>query len=126
MRTISHARYYRYSFFFKPTEYQPRPPQSPPPIAQNQNFVSSLEGAFFASTRVNKNVAASSIPKVTKASSSAKPRNDDDWSTLPLSAIKRKPITEIMSYLQGKGRNVIGKDGRPLSKSQLVEAIFSF
>jgi hypothetical protein len=94
---------------------------------------SSLQNAFFATTVVNKSVEkpvptkaapppTSTKTTITKASST----DSNDWSTLPFTAIKRKPITEIIAYLQAKGRNVIGVDGKPLSKSQLIETIFSF
>ena len=49
----------------------------------------------------------------------------NDWKNLPFSAIKRKPLTEIVAYLQAKGLTVIGADGKPLPKSKLLEAIFS-
>jgi hypothetical protein len=104
---------------------QPHPPEIPPPIAIDE----PVQNAFFATTTDN-NVKPSPLPstpiKSAQSSTSTKTSsNDDDWSKLPLSAIKRKPITEIMAYLQSKGRDVIGADGRPLPKSKLVEAIFS-
>jgi hypothetical protein len=105
----------------------PHPPPGPPPGVQTETPSASLDNAFFASTATSSKsqVPPPAVkPKATAASPST--TSDNDWSKLPLSAIKRKPITEIMSYLQAKGRAVIDKNGRPLSKSELVDAIFSF
>lgn len=119
----------------------PRPPQNPPPIATTTRMetdVESIQNAFFAATVTSKDMnksvpgrATSSLTTATKTRTGAsgnKPTTDvnNDWSKLPFTAIKRKPITEIIAYLQAKGCDVIGADGKPLSKSQLIEAIFSF
>jgi hypothetical protein len=108
----------------------PHPPPGPPPVDQTDRSSTLPDTAFFASVATDsklQEVPNTVEPNATTASVAyASPPSDEDWSQLSFSAIKRKPITEIMAYLQAKGRAVIDKNGRPLSKSQLVDAIFSF
>jgi hypothetical protein len=110
----------------------PNPPHSRPFVVVTKPVPPPpLENAFFATMESNdaKEISPGTPPKKINTVPTLKTISSatvDDWSKLPLSAVKRKPISEIMSYLQAKGRDVIDKNGRPLSKSQLVDAIFSF
>lgn len=110
------------------TPIQPHPPLSPPPVATVE-AEPLVENAFFATTAAAPISSKPVTPVPTKSSDvspSTKSTTDiNDWSNLPFSSIKRKPISEIVAYLQAKGRNVIGEDGKPLPKSKLLEAIFS-
>lgn len=123
------------------TPIQPHPPLSPPPVAQVVSDPEVVKNAFFATTTVPPTSSSETVapaPKKvppaasspasasTKASSPTSASTDtNDWRNLPFSSIKRKPLTEIMAYLQAKGLDVVGEDGKPLPKSKLLEAIFS-
>ena len=90
-----------------------------------------MENAFFATTKVPTTGSAKTVTSIpekaypTALLSSSTTTDSTDWRNLPFSSIKRKPLTEIMAYVQAKGLAVVGEDGKPLPKSKLLEAIFS-
>lgn len=103
---------------------QPRPPAVPPPKIQKE--VEPVGNVFYASmvNKVDKKASLSNgVQKEPKKSYVA---SDDDWSNLSFNVLKRKSVTEIMSYLKAKGASITGDDGRPMKKAELLEAIFSF
>jgi hypothetical protein len=102
---------------------QPRPPLTPPPVVKSDYDPSNVQNAFFAATVSG----SSSTLKTTNvpAPTSRPLSTDNDWSSLSFSALKKKPLTEIIAYLQSKGYKVSSDDGKLLSKSQLLDAIFS-
>jgi hypothetical protein len=109
------------------TPIQPHPPLSPPPVTTVETEP-SVENAFFATAAApisSKPVTPVPTKSSNVSSSNTSTTDINDWSNLPFSSIKRKPISEIVAYLQAKGRNVIGEDGKPLPKSKLLEAIYS-
>ena len=108
---------------------QPHPPRIPPPVTTVETDPLELENAFFATTAApamsKQATPAPTKPSPATSSTTSMSTDYNDWRNLPFSSVKRKPMTEIMAYLQAKGLDVIGDDGKPLPKSKLLEAIFS-
>ena len=78
----------------------------------------TVENAFFTTpSQQAPEEEATSDPKPAKSS------EGDDWSDLPLSAIKRKPLTEIVSYLQQKGAAYTDAQGKILKKTELLNTV---
>jgi hypothetical protein len=103
---------------------QPRPPLTLPPVVNSDYDPSNVQNAFFAATVIG--TTASSTLKTTIPAPTSRPLStDNDWSSLSFSALKKKPLTEIIAYLQSKGYKVSSDDGKLLSKSQLLDAVFS-
>lgn len=76
----------------------------------------ALENTFFATPAER--------PPKKETVADPKPLNDgDDWSDLPLSALKRKPLTEIISYLQQKGAAYTDAQGKILNKNELLKTV---
>ena len=94
----------------------------PPPKKIQKAEPVATEGNVFFANVVNEQETQQSV---TSRSSSKKAVSDDDWSNLSFTALKRKPITEIMSYLKAKGASITGDDGKPLKKAELLKTIFS-
>ena len=112
------------------TPIQPHPPLSPPPAANVVLDPLVVENAFFATTTAvpTSTYSVTPIRKKSFPAASSSPSvsaDTNDWRNLPFSLIKRKPLSEIMAYLQAKGLDVVGEDGKPLPKSKLLDAIFS-
>lgn len=107
----------------------PRPPVVPPPqLAGNQTLHAELSEVFFASVVDRADEAAAPHTRTPAMAGAGCGGGGvvEDWSNLSITALKRKPMTEIMAYLKAKGASITGVDGKPLKKSELLEAIFSF
>lgn len=102
----------------------PRPPVTPPKV---QTAV-AVGDFFFASSSAT--VTAVVFEKATQPSAPIKKKpkkavDENDWSTLPFTAVKRKPITDIINYLRAKGVSINGPNGKPLKKPELVNTVYA-
>lgn len=106
----------------------PKPPSTPPP-----GYTVPGDGTteiFFASIAEKQtNGSAANSAAATNGSAAPKPvkksGGEDDWSNLSLSALKRKPLTELAAYLQKKGASITDANGNMLKKADLLREVLA-
>lgn len=71
-----------------------------------------------------KNTATTAIKSDAKATTKkAGAVDSDNWSTLAESTLKRKSVAQLNEYLTGKGATVTHENGKPMTKSELLEML---
>jgi len=70
-----------------------------------------------------KTVAKKAAPK--KAAPKKTPAAKGDLTTLSKSALQRTTVKALVEFLDSKGVNTVGDDGKPLKKAALLEAVRS-
>jgi hypothetical protein len=69
--------------------------------------------------------APKKAPAKTKTQAATATDSSEDWSKLSTTALKRKTVKELTTYLKSKGTSVTDADGKTLKKADLVELVLS-
>jgi hypothetical protein len=70
---------------------------------------------------VKKKASTIAAEKVNQAAAAVDPENP--WKSLSLSTLKRKTAKDLTEYLEARGAIIVGENGKPKTKDELVAAV---